>query len=194
MSKKKPVLIDLDETVFSFAASWDKWQQHTTGQPIDEALYWHYDIDLYIPNFLDKQEAFIKDLKHIKPKPVPEAMEHLPRIAEKYPIMALTARNADHWEKETEFWVAKHLPFVSEVHYTRKVRGGRVTPKHTVAKNLDAHALIDDTAHWVKTLPPEIKGYVVKRPDGLASDEGAMGWDEIAEDLLKPVKTRFARR
>lgn len=189
MTKKKTVLIDLDETVFSFAASWDKWLQHHKNETIDEALYWYYDIDAYIPNFLEEQEEFIKDLKRIKPKPVPEAMEHLPIIAEHYRISALTARNADHWKVETEFWVEKHLPFVEEIHYTRNTKGQPAIPKHTFAEELKAFALIDDTSYWVETLPPHIKGYIVRRPDGLASDRGAITWKEIAEDLLKHAKT-----
>lgn len=183
--KRKPLLIDLDETVFSFAASWDLWLQHTRKSNIDEALYWYYDIDAYIPNFLEEQEEFIKDLKRIKPKPVPEAMDALPVLAEHYHIVALTARNKDHWETETEFWVGKHLPFVESIYYTREVKGQEATPKHVIASELNAFALIDDTAFWVETLPAHIRGYVVKRPDGLASDDGAMSWTDIKEDLLK---------
>lgn len=182
---KKTILIDLDETVFSFAASWNRWLQNTTGQTIDEALYWHYDIDAYIPNFLEKQEEFIKHLPVIKPKPVPEAYNALIIISDHYHIQALTARNADEWKEETEFWTSKHLPFVSDIHYTRKAGGKPATSKGIIADRLNAHALIDDTKHWIDSLPPHIKGYVVKRPDGLASDEGAMHWHEIQADLIR---------
>lgn len=182
---KKIILIDLDETVFSFAASWDKWMQHTTGQTIDEALYWYYDIDTYIPNFLDKQEEFIKHLPLIKPKPVPEAMDALIVLSEHYHIQALTARNADEWASETNYWVSKHLPFVTDVHFTREGGGKPPVPKGVMADQLKAHALIDDTKHWIDTLPEHIEGYVVERPDGFASDEGAMSWEEIKNSLLK---------
>ena len=188
MSKNlKPILIDLDETVFSFAASWDKWQQHTTGQPIDEALYWYYDIDTYIPNFLDKQEAFIKHLPVIKPKPIPEAMEALNVLSEHFQIQALTARNADEWLNETMFWTEKHLPFVADVHFTREGGGKPPVPKGVMADKLNAFALIDDAKMWIDTLPQHIKGYIVERPDGFASDEGAMSWTAITEDIMKHV-------
>lgn len=185
--KRKPILIDLDETVFSFAASWDKWMQHTTGQTIDEALYWYYDIDAYIPDFLEKQEEFIKHLPVIKPKPVPQAMDALNVLSQHFPIKALTARNKDEWAKETEFWTEKHLPFVTEIHYTRHSGGSPATPKGVMAEELKAFALIDDTKHWIDSLPPHIHGYVVKRPDGLASDHGAQSWQEITHDILKKI-------
>lgn len=188
MSKKhKPILIDLDETVFSFAASWDKWMQHTTGQSIDEALYWYYDIDAYIPNFLDKQEEFIKHLPVIKPKPIPEAMDSLLVLSEHFHIKALTARNADEWREETMFWTQKHLPFVTEVHFTREGGGKPPIPKGVMADQLNAFALIDDAKMWIDTLPPHIHGYIVERPDGLASDSGAMSWVEITEDILQKL-------
>lgn len=185
MSKnKQKILIDLDETVFSFAANWDKWMQHTTGQSIDEALYWYYDIDAYIPNFLDKQEEFIKHLPVIKPKPIPEAMEALTVLAEHFHIQALTARNADEWKAESLYWVNKHLPFVTDVHFTRDGGGKPPVPKGVMADQLKAFALIDDTKYWIDTLPNHIKGYVVKRPDGLASDEGAMSWEQIKNSIM----------
>ena len=185
--KKKIILIDLDETVFSFAASWDKWMQHTTGQSIDEALYWYYDIDAYIPDFLEKQEEFIKHLPVIKPKPVPEAMDALIVLSEHYHIKALTARNADEWGQETLFWTSKHLPFVTEVHFTREGGGKPPVAKGIIADQLNAFALIDDTKHWIDTLPSHIKGYVVKRPDGLASDDGAQSWPQIQADLMNNI-------
>lgn len=185
MVNRKIILIDLDETVFSFAASWDKWVLHTTGQNIDEALYWHYDIDTYIPNFLDKQEEFIKHLPKIKPQPVPEAMESLDVLHKHFDIQALTARNEDEWGAESRFWISKHLPFVTGIHFTREAGGKPPIPKSVKAVELGAHALIDDTKHWIDTLPAHIKGYVVKRPDGLASDAGAVSWKYIEEDLLK---------
>lgn len=185
MSKsRKPILIDLDETVFSFAASWDQWMQHTTGQSIDEALYWYYDIDAYIPDFLGKQEAFIKHLPIIKPKPVPAAMEALTVLAEHFHIQALTARNEDEWQEETLFWTQKHLPFVTDVHFTRKGGGKPPIPKGIMAEKLNAFALIDDAKMWIDTLPKHILGYIVKRPDGLASDDGAISWEEIKIDIL----------
>lgn len=181
----KKILIDLDETVFAFAHSWSIWMEETTGQQIDEALYWYYDIEMYIPDFLTEQEKFISHLKHIKPKPIPDALEALTILSQHYHIEALTARNKDQWSKETEFWVTKHLPFVNDIHYTRDKIGVPARIKGDVAHELKAHALIDDTKHWIETLPAHIKGYLVRRPHNFASDAGALTWEQIKTHLLE---------
>jgi 5'(3')-deoxyribonucleotidase len=188
MTKKPILLTDLDDTLFPFAQTWSDWQDKTTGQPIDEALYWYYDIDAYLYNFLELQEKFISELHLLEPKPVPEAHETLITLSEHYNIVALTARNHDEWGTHTEEWVKAHTPYIQDIHYTRMQKGQPSVPKFKMAKKLKATALIDDTKHWIETLPSSIKGYVVKRPMPFASDSGAVTWDFILEDLLKQEK------
>lgn len=181
-----PVLIDLDETVYPFLNTWDLWMANTEGKTIDEAFYWHYDLDLYMPGFLEKQAAFIAASEEINPEPLPEAMASLELISKRFPIKAVTARNENEWRDTTESWIVEHLPFVTDVYFARKDGVIPPTPKHVIAEKLAAYALIDDTAFWVETLPEHVKGYVVKRPNGFASDAGAISWGQIAYELTNP--------
>ena len=181
----QPVLIDLDETVYPFIETWNRWLHYNGEHPVDlDAFSWWYDLDLYLTEHVERQPDFISAQKQLKPKPIPEALENLQRIAQYYPIVALTARNKEDWYEETKFWVNKRLPFVENIYYSRLKRGSEAKPKQIIADQLNAYALIDDTKMWVDGLPDYIRGYVVKRPSPLASDAGAKSWEEIAEDLV----------
>jgi hypothetical protein len=186
MSIKKPVLVDLDEVLYPFVHTWDLWLQHTKNQTVDwEALVWYYDLDLYLPKYVDLQPDFVKaHVDLLNPQPIPGSIEALSLIASSHPIIACTARNSQDWSGTTEKWLATHAPFISDVVYIRNGRGHDPIPKGEIAKKLKAHAHIDDTKHWIDTLPPSIKGYVLKRPAPLASDEGAKTWDQIVSDIL----------
>lgn len=186
--KQKPILLtDLDDTLFPFADTWAQWQYTSTGNPIDEAMYWVYDVDAYLHNFLELQPAFISEVHLFNPLPVEDAHTTLIELSHHYEIRALTARNHDEWGEHTEAWVSKHAPYISDVYYTRREKGGSVEQKATVAERLKAHALIDDSSYWINGLPSHIKGYIAKRPRPFPSDEGAVDWAFIKQDLLKDV-------
>lgn len=182
--KRKPILIDLDETVYPFLHTWNRWLEQK-GQTVDEAFYWFYDLDLYLVDMLQKQPDFIEATRELRPEPLPEAMQALTRIAEHYPITAVTARNANEWQDITEDWVGEHLPFVTDIYFTRDGKQPEPTPKGIIAEKLNAYALIDDTAAWIQTLPENVRGYIVERPHGYASDYGAVSWERITLDILR---------
>lgn len=187
MSKKKPVLVDLDEVLYPFIHTWDEWLSHTKNESVDwEALVWYYDLDLYLPRYIEKQPEFVKahSLEIIDPKPIPGSIEALSKIASEYPIMACTARNAEDWTEATEKWLGEHAPFISDIIYIRNGRGHEPVSKGEIARKLNAKAHIDDTKHWIDSLPSHIKGYVLKRPAPLASDAGAITWDAVVLDLF----------
>lgn len=182
---QQPVLIDLDETVYPFIETWNRWLNYNGEHPVDMNVFsWWYDLDVHLSNHVERQPEFIKAQKTLKPKPIPEAFDALSRIAEFYPIVALTARNKADWVDETKFWVNKRLPFVQNIYYNRLERGSEATPKQIIAEQLNAYALIDDTKMWVDGLHEDIRGYVVKRPHPLASDSDALSWHDIADELL----------
>ncbi len=186
MSKIKPVLVDLDEVLYPFVHTWDLWMQHTKNQNVDwEALVWYYDLDLYLPKYVDLQPDFVKAHTNLlNPVPIPGSIESLAIIANAHPIIACTARNSEDWKETTENWLSSHAPFIQDIIYIRDGRGKEPIPKGEIARKLRAHAHIDDTKFWIDTLPKNVKGYVLKRPLPLASDPGAQTWDEIIEDIL----------
>lgn len=189
---KKPIILtDLDDTLFPFAGTWAEWHYTTTGEPIDEAMYWYYDVDAYLHNFLEKQKTFIDELHLFKPLPVEKASETLMKLSEDFQVIALTARNHDEWSNHTEEWVKLHAPYISDIHYTRKLKGEKSVPKALIADKLKAKALIDDTSHWINSLPSHIKGYVIQRPKPFPSDEGAVSWDFVYEDLSKLLNKKL---
>jgi hypothetical protein len=181
-----PVLIDIDETIYPFIHTVDRWFATKHGQSVDwEALTWWYDLDLYLPNHVDRQDEFARALHELNPHPIPDALKSLQTISADYPIVACTARNQSDWSASTEEWISEHFPFVSDVIYVRDHRGADPMPKSEIARRLGAAALIDDTAAWMVGLPTLTVGHVVKRPAPLASDAGARPWGEIATDLRR---------
>lgn len=186
---RKPILIDLDEVVYPFIHTWDKWLKDEKGLGVDwDAFVWHYDLDLYLSNHVEKQPEFVSAAPGLDPQPIQEAVHALQLLSEDYPIMALTARNSEDWHGATHDWIGRHLPFVKDIHFARHGRGEAATPKGVIADQLKAKALIDDTAFWIETLPSHIDGFVLKRPAPLASDEGAVSWDYILNQLAAERK------
>lgn len=182
----KPILLtDLDDTLFPFADTWAQWHYTSTGNPIDEAMYWYYDVDAFLYNFLELQPHFINEVHLFEPQPVPQAHATLEKLSSDYQIIALTARNKDEWNQHTTSWVQQHTPYIQDIIYTRINKGEASIPKATVAHKLQAIALIDDHKHWIQSLPQHIKGYIVERPKPFPSDEGAVSWQYIYEDLTK---------
>lgn len=188
MKKKRPVLVDLDEVLYPFVHTWDQWLIQIQKPAVDwDSLVRNYDLDLYLTKYIDLQPDFVKAHRSflVDPKPIPGSIEALSLIAREHPIIACTARNAEDWRGETETWLTEHAPYISDVVYIREGRGHEPIPKSDVAKKLNAHAHIDDTKHWIDTMPASVKGYVLKRPSPLASDEGAITWDAILLDIFK---------
>jgi hypothetical protein len=183
---KPKLLIDIDETVYPFLHTWDEWLRSKQELGVDwESFAWWYDLDLYLEGHLEKQEEFIAAHAFLRPQPIPEAEKSLLTLKEHFTISALTARNKADWQGETESWINQHLPFVEDIFYNRAKRGSSAVPKGRVAEKLNAKALVDDTSYWIQTLPSQIDGYIVKRPTPLASDAGAIHWNEIESLLLK---------
>jgi hypothetical protein len=189
--KKRPVLIDLDETAYPFIHTVDRWMVDTLGTAVDwDALVWVYDLDLFLPHHVERQPDYAAHLSDFDPQPITGAVEALRLIAEHYPIVACTARNEEDWSAPTRAWVATHLPFVADVIFVRADRGTPAVPKAVIANDLHAVALIDDTADWMAGLPERTTGFVVKRPAPLASDVGAVSWETIAAQLTAQALRR----
>lgn len=185
MSKKRTILIDLDEVVYPFIQTWDEWLRTEHGKTIDwEAFVWWYDIDLYLYGHLDLMPDFITFDGVRTAKPIMGSVEALSELSKHYDIVACTARNEEDWGELTSTWVREHLSFVKEIVHVRKGHGEDAIPKGEIARLYRAQALIDDTAAWMSTLPVGTDGYVLKRPTPLASDNGALEWNEILEQLL----------
>ena len=182
----RPILFDLDETVYPFLATYERWLAwRHPGKTVDmEAFVWFYDIDAYMSDYLDFQEAFVKDLPSLNVEPIAEGLKGLTQLAATYPLYGCTARNRTDWEGVTEPWLKEWFPFVDDLIYAREERGMPARRKADIAVELDAFALIDDTASWMEDLPAYIKGYVVDRPKPLANDVGSVPWSWIVGDIL----------
>lgn len=182
---RRPILIDLDETVYPFLHTWDAWLQRQ-GKSVDwDAFVWFYDIDSYLHDHIELQPHFLAEQHVLDPQPIPEAVAALTLLHSEFPIIACTARNGADWHEATTEWLHRHLPFVNDVVFTRTERGDSAVRKAQVAERLNALALIDDTSEWLKDLPAETEGYLVKRPQPLASDAGALDWHEIADAIMR---------
>lgn len=183
-------MIDLDETIYPFVHTWDKWLSLSNHQPVNwEALGQKYDLDLHLPGHIDFAADFLKEHHLIEPQPLAEAFRVISFAAHHFPIIACTARNEHDWKDATITWIDKHLPFVDSILHTRTHRGAQAVPKSAICDDLNALALIDDHKEWIDTLSPHTTGYLVKRPEPLASDEGAIEWHEV-ETRLKAVIQR----
>jgi 5'(3')-deoxyribonucleotidase len=189
----RPILLDLDETIYPFVHTWEKWLTMNKGEPINwEALGQKYDLDTHMPTHIEHAAAFLKEHHLVEPTPLVEAFRVISFASNHFPIVACTARNEQDWKNATSEWVEKHLPFVNGILHTRTHRGSSAILKGQVCTELNALALVDDSKEWIDTLPPETIGYLVKRPAPLASDPGAMEWHEV-ETHLKTVIEDFKK-
>lgn len=183
----RPILIDLDETIYPFVHTWDKWLSLRNHGPVNwEALGAKYDLDAHMPGHIEYAVDFLKEHHLVEPSPMAEAFRVISFASQHFPIIACTARNEHDWKNATIDWVEKHLPFVDGILHTRTHRGASAIPKGQVCDEMNALALVDDHKEWIDTLSPNTIGYLVKRPEPLASDPGAMEWHEV-EAHLKTV-------
>lgn len=185
----RPILIDLDETIYPFVHTWDKWATLREHEPVNwEALGKHYDLDLHLPEHIEFASDFLSEHHLIEPLPPQEAFRVIAFASEHFPIIVCTARNENDWKQATADWVEKHLPFVDSILHTRTHRGADAIPKGIVCEKMNALALIDDHKQWIETLSPNTIGYLIKRPAPLASDFGAMEWHEVETHLTTVIQ------
>lgn len=185
----RPILIDLDETIYPFVHTWDRWLSLRDHGPVNwEALGTKYDLDQHMPGHIEYAADFLKEHHLVEPQPLAEAFKVIAFAAQHFPIIACTARNESDWQHATIEWVEKHLPFVDSILHTRTHRGANAIPKSQICDEMNALALVDDHKEWIDTLSPNTIGYLVKRPHPLASDEGAMEWHEVEAHLKKTIE------
>lgn len=185
----RPVLIDLDETIYPFVHTWNEWLSLRDHGPVNwEALGTKYDLDLHMPGHIEYAVDFLSEHHLVEPTPLADAFKVISFAAEHFPIIACTARNEHDWKDATNHWVGKHLPFVNGIIHTRSHRGAHAIPKGQVCDEVNALALVDDHKEWIDTLSPTTIGYLVKRPAPLACDPGAMEWHEVEADLRRIIE------
>lgn len=185
MTKRKVLLVDIDESLYPFAHTLHEWLVLSQGRSVPWGeLSMEYNLDKYIEDHVELQPGFATSHGNlVDPKPIAEALEAMELLHSHYIIRACTARNVEDWESVTADWISRYFPNIDDIIYTRNKRGDDAIHKKHLAAKHNAHALIDDTHYWVQDLPPMTKGYVVERPKPLASDPDAKPWDFIARDL-----------
>lgn len=184
MSKKRVILVDIDESLYPFAHTLHEWFIKTQNREVPWAeLSKEYDLDKYIKDHVELQPLFVQGHHLVDPKPIAESLQALELLHPHYIIRACTARNREDWETVTENWITEHFPNIDDIIYTRNRRGDDATHKKHLAEQHKAHALIDDTHFWVQDLPEFTNGYVVERPSPLASDDKAESWETISQKL-----------
>lgn len=174
----KPILlIDIDDVIYPFLETWNASSQNTKHISTD------YDPHNTHPEYLEEILNFIKTHDTSKVQPYNEAINALNILSEDYTIIAVTSRDITNMKETTQTWMSKNAPTVTDIIFTRAYFKASPQSKANVANIMQAAILIDDSSEEVEQLHNSTKGYIVKRPASLTSDQGAMSWKEILKDL-----------
>lgn len=173
---RRRVLIDLDETCFPFAHAYHEWLVRDGREGLDWSGLEHYNLDAALGDGRrhdELAELFLLDPLTVETSPISAAaaaMAHLHRTG--WEIWLVTARFASKETAATTAWVERHFPFVEgRLLITRTFPDGPSVSKPGLAWALGAEALIDDYSANFHDLPDFCQGLMIKRPDGLPSDQ-----------------------
>ncbi len=177
----KTVLLDIDEVLFPFAHAYDRWLLRNTGHRLDESHLSNYDIPAAAgPRHNEFVVQFLSDTSVIRGEVLlSDAEPVLQKLAANYRLIACTSRHGFDEGDATRAWLAAQVPLVQDVIFTRHQRGEPAQSKASVAQDLKAVMLIDDTAEHLVDLPSGCRGVLLKRPAGLPSGVGAVYWSKV---------------
>lgn len=175
------VLLDVDEVLFPFAHAYDRWLRRTTGTGLDPVQLARYDIpaaaghrhDELVVEFLSDPEVIAGEVLLEAAVPVVQ------QLAARHRLIACTSRHGHDEGAATFAWLASHVPQVEDVIFTRHHRGEPSRSKASVAQELNAVLLVDDTADHLRWLPSSCRGVLLARPAGLPSEPGAVSWSQV---------------
>ena len=194
MGDKSVLLVDFDETIFPFSAAYLRWVKgHYPGTKTATAQILSKEL-MNLPIHLRKMrhklhlEKFVNNHDTLEIPPRQDATESLLLLSQKYRIFCCTNRRN---MRGTIQWLEKHYSHVIEgIEHVedsectgKKFNIPTITKKYIVEKT-HAVALIDDFAFNMWRLPPECRGFVVKREPPMPSDLGALSWSDIVKCLM----------
>lgn len=175
------VLLDVDEVLFPFAHAYDRWLSRNVGHRLDEGHLSRYDIPAAAGSRHNELVVqFLADPSVISGEVLrADAVPVLQKLATSYRLIACTSRHGHDEGAATRAWLAAQVPLVEDVIFTRHRRGEPASLKASVAHNLNAVLLIDDTAEHLIGLPQTCRGVLLERPVGLPSEPGSVPWAEV---------------
>jgi hypothetical protein len=175
------ILLDVDEVLFPFAHAYDRWLRRNARTALDVAHLARYDIPAAAGTRHDELVVrFLADPYVITGEVVIKAaVPVLQQLGAHHRLIACTSRHGHDEGDATRAWLAAHVPVVEDVIFTRHHRGEAARSKASVAQELGAVMLVDDTAEHLRGLPPSCTGILLTRPAGLPSEPGAVPWSLV---------------
>jgi hypothetical protein len=181
----RTVLGDVDEVLFPFAHGYDAWLTAHRGRGLDPDLMREYLIaEAAGDGHRDYAVQFVNDPAALDIPPVPGATAAIAALGERYRLVACTSRRNLHEGPATRAWLDRHLPGFDDVVCTSESHDGVTVAKGSVAAHRQAVALIDDSAEHLTDLPDGCRGFLLRRPEGLASGPSAVTWPDVVATLL----------
>lgn len=175
------VLLDVDEVLFPFAHAYDRWLVRNGGTGLSAEHLARYDVPAAAGPLHDELVVqFLADPRVINEEHLIEAaVPVLAELAASHRLIACTSRHGHDERDATCSWISTHVPVIEDAIFTRYRRGGPARSKASVAEELNAVMLIDDTAAHLRGLPSHCRGVLLARPDGLLSETGAVPWAQV---------------
>lgn len=151
----KPVIaLDIDDTLFDHFADIVVWYNKQYGTQLTLAnnhprgvkALKEWDVDS-VEQAVRRVHAFYETPEFVNARPYRGALKVLPRLAERFTIVIVTARDSDILETFTHQWLHEHLAgYYQEVHFTGQYNlRGKVRTKQEVLHAIGARYLIDDS-------------------------------------------------
>lgn len=193
LGNSKPlVLVYFDDTIFPLAFSYSEWLSNNYDPDFNmlsclvETGEYKFHPHIVSGDHYLLLERFIQDEDTLNVEPLFEARAILEELAGLFSFVCCTNRYRAGEAAGTEAWLRRYYgDIISDVLYAREDTCNMYpVPKSVFVQGMNAVALIDEVALNMVGLPSEVLGLVVKRVAPLPSDEGAVGWVDIRENLL----------
>ncbi|MGZ6004568.1 MAG: 5' nucleotidase, NT5C type [Candidatus Saccharimonadales bacterium] len=149
-NSKPTIVVDIDEVLFPMTATFLPYYNRVHGTDIQQHHLKTYRVNDVTgesqDEILAKLKTFLDTPHHHDALPVKDSVECVKRLASKYRLVLLTARQS-FYRGYTEKFVEKHYPGIFEsVRYTHEPKTPEIEiPKVEICKQLKAVAIIDDS-------------------------------------------------
>lgn len=193
MAAKKIIAVDIDDVIFPMVADLIGYLDRQHGVTLSQEDFVKYNLEEIWEGDPAEAARLLESYKGqtgIEVVPVEGAAEALAKLAKRYDIIIMTARDASVGPK-TKAWLSHHFPeLFKQVHLVgnKNDSPGNWRPKAEVCKELGVYCLIDDSLkHVLETHAAGIKtilfgDYPWNRADDLPAGVTRLkDWQEVLE-------------
>lgn len=189
MANKNPkiILVDLEETVFPEAYSYNEWLWKNHGLLLDPLQLEKHKVGRILgKNHKKFYTEFINNpLTIYKQKPRLDALASLSLLQETHTIVLCSDRMEEKHGDGTRSWVEQHLPFIQDIIYTKNKN--HTQRKQDIVKKVKPVAFIDDESRNFKKINSHCAAILIQKNYPRVSEPNAVTWRVAVKKLQKLI-------